>query len=640
MTRRWPLRRRVSSAPPSYTRLHSILKSERRWFWATAAALSCLVVGAIWCVDYIPTNDGPQHLFLAYASQHLGDADKGYGRYLEPGAPLTSLGFHTLYGAALRLWEWRPALRVTLSIMALGWAWSVVALAASLRRPWLGILGFAGAFQWSFYMGFFSFYIAMAFGFTLLAVAGWRPHWRPIERVALSGLLLCTTMCHTVVGAIMGAALTLEVVLRRRALGDVLLLALMGLPSLAILLLAPAGPASLDFDLWPEPWATHLTFVARTSIAGPAWRCWPAVAWAGLGLVLWARESRHQRVPHAAALWLVGLACLLVAIAGPVNLRNWQFFSMRFGPIAIVLLAVLTPIERLTSATTRAGAVVVMTLYAATSIGWAAAYNRELVAGSADVLAGLDAPVRREGPRLDLVMTIQPMSWPQQDRPIPYLIPFWNIGPLFAVAQGGVPPRIFAWPGGTPLMWRRQPQTPYPLHPTFFPAEDLASPEKRDDRALYTSNVLSSLTFVHEYEDVIFHGNPEDLLLLRQRGFTFDFHRGGFALARFAGCPVTIEIEPEPDADSPKTITAHWSPTAPPAVSFTLPSGAPSVIEIPHSPCGELWVRVLYDRDRSGTPSRGDRICAEARGDGFVRVPIPVAGTRFKCRPGAVAGGG
>jgi hypothetical protein len=337
---------------------------------------------------------------------------------------------------------------------------------------------------------------------------------------------------------------------------------------------------------------------------------------------------------------LVGGGCLAAAAFLPVNLPNWQYFSMRFSPMGVVLLGVLLPLERLTSARARAGARLAFAAYAFAAVAWAGWYNRALAAGAADALAGLDAPVRRHGPRLDVVTTIRPMSLPLAERPIPYLIPFWNLGPLYAVAQGGVPPRLFASLAMLHHLERR-PAVPYPEHPLYFPAEDLASPARRGDSAYRSEVITQTLMFAADYEDVIFYGEPSDVPQLRARGFELDFERGGLAIARFVGCPLTVSVEPAPTEDGPKRVEAHWSPFAPPVVSVILPRAAqpaPATVEIPRSPCGEVWVRVLYDTDGNGVPSVGDRVCHGARADGFVRVAVPRGGARFECRPGPQAG--
>src|SRR5687768_15017970 len=111
-----------------------------RWFWLAATALSFLVVGSLWCVDYLPTNDGPQHVFNAHVARRLGDLSRGHGRYLTEGGAITGIGFDTLYGTFERMFAWRNALRLSLSVIVLLWGWGVVALAATLgpQRRWLG----------------------------------------------------------------------------------------------------------------------------------------------------------------------------------------------------------------------------------------------------------------------------------------------------------------------------------------------------------------------------------------------------------------------------------------------------------------------------------------------------------------------
>ncbi|TFG95525.1 MAG: hypothetical protein E4H11_04905, partial [Myxococcales bacterium] len=83
-----------------------------------AAAVHALVLAAmlaaLWCVDYLPTQDGPQHLFSVHAAHRLDDLRLGYGRWLEPGTPITNLGFAWVYGGLEHFFVWQRALALAL----------------------------------------------------------------------------------------------------------------------------------------------------------------------------------------------------------------------------------------------------------------------------------------------------------------------------------------------------------------------------------------------------------------------------------------------------------------------------------------------------------------------------------------------
>ncbi len=434
-------------------------------FVAIAVALSVLLVGAVWCVDYLPTNDGPQHVFLGYASRHIDDIDKGYGRYLEPNPALTGVGFDALYGVFLIFLPWRPAVSLVLTVMTLLWAWGVVALATSLggRRRWLGLLGFATAFCWPLYMGLFSYYLATAIGFWILAFT-FRVEIRTARHwFILGAALLAQVFCHVFAAALTGATVALICLWqapsaseRWRTLGR---LALAGAPAASMVLLTVGGHTSHGGSSWS--FLQRLTFVGRCFVSGPGWRCWPVVALAAAGLGVTIARGQWRRDPRQAVPLLVGALALVIAVVAPLHLPTWQFFSPRLLPFAVILLALLFPADRAGPA-----AAAVLTTYATACVLWAGWYHRDLRSKTADALAALDLPLHRSRFRLDLSLSLAPGAWGFLDRAVPFATPMFNIGPLYAVAHGGVTTAIF---GGDPtahaLLWRKtldQPAPPIP----------------------------------------------------------------------------------------------------------------------------------------------------------------------------------
>src|SRR5262245_47908126 len=88
---------------------------------------------------YIPTHDGPQHIYAVHVANHLGDAARGWSQWFEIARPVTSLGFAAVFGP-LDLWlPWPTALRYALAALAVFWAIAVWALARALhpQRAWL-----------------------------------------------------------------------------------------------------------------------------------------------------------------------------------------------------------------------------------------------------------------------------------------------------------------------------------------------------------------------------------------------------------------------------------------------------------------------------------------------------------------------
>jgi hypothetical protein len=460
---------RARSEPPAGGRR---LANAEQLFLVAALLLSILVGVAVGGPDYLPTNDGPHHVFSSYSARHLDDPAESWGRYLRPGATFSSIGFHSLYGVWMRFLSWRWALRASLVTMALLWAWGVVALAAALgrRRLWLGLLGFAGAVQWILYMGFFSFYLSTAFGFFIIALAIFWPSWPWHRRVVLAAGLLVQGMLHSV-PAMLTASVVAAVGLSRargkarlRELGS---LALMGTP-LVLLSLAGTTVPGPDADYWIPSLAERAGLAVRAFVSGPAWRSGTIIVVA-LGSAAMAFAGRRWRQdPTQGALLVMGTALAAAAVFAPVHLPSWQFFSMRFSPLAVVLLALLLPLERISSVRLRGAIAISLFVYAAASNAWAIGYGRRLRAASADLLSGLEAPIRRTGFRLPLI--IEPRAGEPQDksaRTIPYATANWNMGSIFALVQGRLPVYTFAESEGIhQVLWRPANEIgPLPPHP-------------------------------------------------------------------------------------------------------------------------------------------------------------------------------
>src|SRR3954451_8566113 len=109
----------MTSAPPT-----APAPQETGWsplVVALTIAASVAAVLAIWCVDYLPTHDGPQHLLLGHLENHFDDPGAGWARYLTPSTQVTAFGFLFVFAPLEQLFSWRTALRLTLSIDVLVW---------------------------------------------------------------------------------------------------------------------------------------------------------------------------------------------------------------------------------------------------------------------------------------------------------------------------------------------------------------------------------------------------------------------------------------------------------------------------------------------------------------------------------------
>ena len=186
---------------------------------AQAAELLLLgfIAASVAGVAYLPTHDGPQHIFTIHVANHLDEPGTSWSRWLEPNMPLTNQGFTAIFGPLDALLPWDCAARMAVAVMTLLWALGAFCFVRAVRpeRRWLGLPLGAAALQWSLYMGFFSFYTATAFGLFILAYAFRGAAQRARQSLWLGVLLWLQAFMHVVPAILTG--LTVAVLLWLRA---------------------------------------------------------------------------------------------------------------------------------------------------------------------------------------------------------------------------------------------------------------------------------------------------------------------------------------------------------------------------------------------------------------------------------------
>jgi hypothetical protein len=598
------------------------------------------VLLAIWGVDYFPTHDGPQHIFLGHVANHYADSGSSYDRYFVPGRPLTALGFHFLFTLAERFTRWQNALRFTLSVVVLVWGFGYLRLTTALhpRRAILGLLGFGWGISWAVYMGFLSYALSIGIGFFIVAFA-LRAPWTLTRRILLAALLLVQTVVHlfgvqltglTLAALVVAEALTLPPRTRLRALGRELgLLALMGLPAVAVALVT-TSPATSD-----TRWLTlaeRLTVLPRTFVSGPLVLAWTPILLAGLGLWWVATRARRGGAPRRdVALASMGALCLLLAFALPLHLASWEFFSPRFLPPGCLLAIALLPVERLTlgrQRAVRAGLVLVT----AGSLGVTLHLRSSVRAALDEPLSGLGAPIHRTGPRL--IASFNPFTGLGENTPdqgahqsIPFMAPVLNLGSLYAVEQGGIPPYVFVKsPRLHAFVMSPEAQDRFP---PLFDQRDLYDPKVSADPGTHRAYLSFLAALGVPFEDLVLWGTPEDGDALVERGYRVNFRRGGLFMGHFGGCPVELAfhtLSPRREAifveygfvPMPQALNQAVLPPDPPGSGRNGPSTKTLTPET--SLCGPVWLRASLDLDLSGSPSPADRLCKGADRHGRLRV--------------------
>ena len=112
-------------------------------YYGALAVSFALGMATLWCVDYLPTNDGPQHIFLGHAENLYSEPNAVYGRQLIPQLQFAGRGFALWWNPLEPLLGFRDATRVVLSLF---YSWSfagyvLLVHALGKSRRWLALLG-------------------------------------------------------------------------------------------------------------------------------------------------------------------------------------------------------------------------------------------------------------------------------------------------------------------------------------------------------------------------------------------------------------------------------------------------------------------------------------------------------------------
>jgi hypothetical protein len=594
-------------------------------------------------VAYLPTHDGPQHIFTIHVANHFDEPGTGWSRWLEPNTPVTSQGFTAIFGPLDALLPWDGAARVSLTVMTLLWAFGAFCFVRAVRpeRSWLGLPLGAAALQWNLYMGFFSFYTATAFGLFILAYAFRSAPERPRQSLWQALLLLLQAFMHVVPAILTGLTLAALRWMRAepgRRSRELLRIALLGTPAALVAVAALAVQLAASGDI---PQETEAAFqfrrppwwmLGKCFLGGPAWRAWPLTLLAAGALLLplarWRAGRRAGLRAEDGALLLAGGGFLLAGAALPLHLPDWEFFSVRFLPMAVCALVASLPLERVRPPRWRAACAALLALFAFASTGWAYRYNRELAARSRDALAGLDADLTRDGWRLPIVLDpFLGRPFEESEAAMPFMAPLINLGKLYATAQGGIPSYSFVSNRSIHVvviaedMLEKIPATVDPRYTI-----DLLDPRNAGDQALRRAVTGYLAAHATAYQDVILWGGPQDVDYLIALGFEPDWRRGGLAILRFAGCPLAIRFPPGSGLEDDAVLELGWFPAWGVTHRYSIgsahrePDGS---LTLPvRQSCGSIWIRF---QNAAG-------VCEGADAEGRLLIPWNRAAPEAECR--------
>ena len=618
--------------------------------WALIVTSLLLSIGALHVVEYVPTHDGPQHIYVAHIMNHYSDVGAPYADYYVTARPLSALGFTLFFAPLEEALGWRAASRLTMTLIVLLWGAGAVAIVRAIRpaRLPLAALGFVLGFQWALYMGFFSYVLATAMGLLAVALGLRKNPWTVSHRFAIGGLLTLLALLH-VFAALTTALVLVTVVASRHPpklwLKELGLLALMGLPTMLLVAHAAGltGGGTVDVSArsavqYASVW-DRVLLLRSTFVGGPWWRGWPIVVMMFGNLGLTSLRWRRGRVSDdERGLFLAGVALVALFFVMPFDLPGWQFFAPRFLPIAAAVLLPLLPWEALSSSR-QWSALALIGAFVLGSLGWTTWFHLDLAARTSDVTKALRAKVRTTALRLPIVLDPaagMPLDWRQAD--YGFYEPLLNVGALFAVEQGGIVPYTFTTIPQFHLFvlskegWKKFPPVPdrLGLGAAWRSAVDRGA---REEAAAFDT---LHAWFGSKFDDVLLYAPADTRVAFEQRGYETVMHEGKFSLLRFKGCPVRVALESDAPLPHDVVVDYGWVPLMDMHDTVRAPAGQPPAggwlaTEPARTPCGPTWARIFVDEDASGTLTAGDAVCAAAGRDGVVRTVTKPGAEVLRC---------
>lgn len=619
---------------------------ERRALWAITL-LGCLgVYYAIAAVPLVLTNDGPEAVLTAHIETHYDDPDSVFARQYSVGFGLSGRGFSVLYHLASSGLSWPATLQVSQWMVVVSLALSVIWLTRAVAGAprFVSLLGFAMAFSWPFYMGFFAFAFAMAVGLMVLAFVVGKSHGLTrLEKAAVSTALLVQLFLHGFAVFITLVLVALVVLTRavmrrqreprrawlRSTLLEVAWLGVTSLPSVAVLLWMRADQAELATVAasGQTEWASASEWIRslpRLAVPGSTPLGLAVFALATTGLARTARRLRRApRRPEEVALFIGALGLLLAALGLPLNVPGWQFFAPRFLTTGLALAIALLGLEQVERRPARLALGLGVVAFVATCLVSAAALHRRLATACEDAIAGLAHRIPRHAYQLPI--NFDPSCGLEEDharRDVPYSTPLLHFYALFPVTHGGTVPYGFVGPAAVhAFVPRASSPVPVPAVERYWGLSRhdprLLDPKKR--AALLTDLAL----FGSFYENILFFGaTASDRELLLDRGYVVDFERGTFINAHHVPCHVELESAVLP-ADPPVLVRAGLGDDEVWTARIVPVEGRRALRASLATLCGDVWVRVQWQ----GSETR----CANADARGRVAVRAAREVTRVVC---------
>jgi len=342
--------------------------SERTSFLFAVVLLVALSLWPVWSVRFLPMQDYPQHLFIAFVAATFDDPYLTWDRFYQATSAVGPYRLSYLIVHIFALWfEIETAGKLLVSLVVLLTALVVIRESAHHETgasPWGLLLLFPFMFSQIYYLGFQGYLLSLPILF--LALRDLETFTaRPLtassaaRHLALQ-VLLFLAHPYTVLVYLGLAAAALPFALRRRdALARAVVAPLiLGLAFFAWYLAAPSPEnlpqgAGWSVRWWPFVEGTlgfiSLMFTGMGLSEGVSWL--HSLLWLTLGILFFASGVVHRKrfdVPVKARVFLYLTLALLAAL--PFWFGYYAYFGQRLAPVAYGLLALVlahVPLHRI-----------------------------------------------------------------------------------------------------------------------------------------------------------------------------------------------------------------------------------------------------------------------------------------------------
>ena len=316
---------------------------------------------------------------------------------------------------------------------------------------------------------------------------------------------------------------------------------------------------------------------------------------------------------------MASVALVACALLTPRHGAFWQNFSPRFVPPALLLGALLLPLERMP------GGLAAPALWVAGSIGLvsngvALDYNLRLRSVSQRWLAGLGvARPSKAGTLLPIVMdaALDPRV-SRRDYEVPYARPHVNTGLVYAMDRGAVAPSAFSLFPDIHLVLDRH---SFPRAPSPHYFQDVFEQGTSDEARAIESVRLAS--YGSQFDEVLLIGPEPVIDVFVARGYRTVHRSERLFIGAFQGCPLTLHLAGK--QPSRLTVVLGWAPVdRPVTIEEEVPvTSFPFDHALPSAGCGPHWLSVTAQ----------GLACQENGEDGLLRVDGPSASCTFRPVP-------